>query len=115
MSRPVPAGILGFLAIIGFGSTPATAGGDCDCYGPVSRYVIYAPPTYDYEPRVLAYYSDPRVFDRRFHPRWQYAAAYYGPPPRPYGYAPYGYAYVSRGPAVLVHPYPPPHRAWRRW
>lgn len=114
MSRPVPAGIIGLLAIIGLGSIPVAAGDACDCYGPTAHYVVYAPRAYDYEPRVLAYY-DPRVFHRRFHPRWQYAAAYYSPPPpRVYGYRPYGYAYVSRGPAVLVHRYEPRPYAWRR-
>jgi hypothetical protein len=117
MSRSALAGIIGLLAITGLGSTPAAAGGyTCDCdYEPAGHYVVYAPRAYDYAPRVLAYYDDPRVL-RRLHPRWQYAAAYYNPPPpRVYGYRPYGYAYVSRGPAVLLHPYPPPHRAWRRW
>lgn len=116
MSRSALAGIVGLMAIMGLGSAPAAAGGFYDCgEEPAGHYVVYAPRAYDYEPRVLAYYEDPRML-RRFHPRWQYAAAYYNPPPRRiYGYRPYGYAHVSRGPAVLVHRYE--HRVphWRRW
>ena len=105
MSRSALAGIIGLLAITGLGSTPAAAGGTCDCdEGPAGYYVVYAPRAYDYEPRVLAYYSDPRS-------RWG-VATYYNAPPRRV-YRPYGYAYVSRGPAVLVHPYEPRWR--RRW
>jgi hypothetical protein len=113
MPRSALAGVVGFLAVMGVGNTPAGAGGICDCYDHrAGYYVAYEPRAYDYEPRVLAYYEDPRVL-RRFHPRWQYAAAYYNPPPRVYGYRPYGYAYVSRGPAVLLHRYGPRWR--RRW
>ena len=70
MSRSALAGIIGLLAITGLGSTPAAAGGyTCDCdYEPAGHYVVYAPRAYDYEPRVLAYYEDPRMV-RRFHPR----------------------------------------------
>jgi hypothetical protein len=108
MARSVLAGLLGLLACAGVGA-PASAGGLCDCYD-----VIYVPKVYDYEPRVMAYYADPRELHRRFHPRGHYAAAHDGPPspPRVYGHRPYGYAYVARGPVVLVHPYPR-HRSWR--
>jgi len=116
MSRSALAGIIGLLATMGLGSTPVAAGGTCDCYGygPAGYYVIYAPRAYDYEPRVLAYYADPRAI-HRYHPRWQYAAVYDNPPPpRVYGYRPYGYAYVSRGPAVLLHRYEQRPYGWRR-
>jgi hypothetical protein len=110
MSRSALAGIIGLLAITGLGSTPAAAGGTCDCDDhPTGYYVVYAPRAYDYEPRVVAYYADPRMFNRRFHPRWYYAAAYYSSPPRVYGYA-----HVSRGPAVLLHRYGPRPARWRR-
>jgi len=110
MSRSALAGIIGLFATIGLGSVPAAAGGDCDCDDyPAGYYVVYGPRAYDYEPRVLAYYSDARMIERRFHPRRQFAAAYYGPPPRIYGYA-----YVSRGPAVLLHRYGPRPEGWRR-
>ena len=111
MSRPALAGIIGLLAIIGLGSAPATAGGTCHCYHrPTAYYVAYGP-RYDYEPRVLAYYADPRVFGRRFHPRQQFAAAYYNSPRRAYGYA-----HVSRGPAVLLHRHEPRRESRRqRW
>jgi hypothetical protein len=116
MSRSALAGIIGLLAATGLSVMPAAAGGICDCHDETAGYyVVYAPRAYDYEPRVLAYYSDPRMLHRRFGPRWQYAAAYYDPsPPRIYGYRPHGYAYVSRGPAVLVHPYGRPVPGWRR-
>ena len=111
MSRPALAGIIGLLAIIGLGSAPAAAGGTCHCYHrPAGTYVVYSR-GYDYEPRVVAYYADPRMFDRRFHPRRQFAAAYYSPSARGYGY---GYAHVSRGPAVLVHRYGPRRESRRR-
>ena len=114
MSRPALAGIIGLLAIIGLGSAPATAGGTYHCYHrPTAYYVAYGP-RYDYEPRVLAYYADPLAI-HRYHPRWQYAAVYDNPPPpRVYGYRPYGYAYVSRGPAVLLHRYEQRPYGWRR-
>lgn len=116
MSRSALAGIIGLLAITGLGSTPASAGGYAwDYYDePPDYYVVYAPRVYAYEPRVLAYYEDPRML-RRSDPRWQYAAAYYNPPPsRYYGYGPYGYAYVSRGPAVLIQRYETRPYTWRR-
>lgn len=103
MSRSVLAGIIGLLA--GLSASPAVAGGfydECD-YEPTGYYAVYAPRYYDYEPRVLAYYSDPRS-------RWD-VATYYNAPPRRL-YRPYGYAHVSRGPAVLVHRHEP---WWRRW
>jgi hypothetical protein len=110
MSRPALAGIIGLLAIIGLGSTPAAAGGYCNCYHrPAGTYVVYGPRGYDYEPRVVAYYADLRMFERRFHPRQQFAAAYYNPPRRVYGYA-----YVSRGPTVLLHRYGPRRESRRR-
>lgn len=98
--------LAGGLILLTVGSTSAAAGGYCDCDDYDYRgYYGYAPRparVYFYEPRV-AYYR----FDYRGDPRWAYAA-YYNPPPRYYGY-------ISRGPAVLVHRYPPPYRAWRRW
>ena len=97
--------LVGALTLLALGTTPAAADGYYDCgdydYG---GYYAYAPRparVYFYEPRV-AYYR----FDYRGDPRWGYAA--YNSPPRYYGY-------ISRGPAVLVHRYPPPYRGWRRW
>jgi hypothetical protein len=115
MSRSALAGIIGLLAATGLSVMPAAAGGICDCHDETAGYyVVYAPRAYDYEPRVLAYYSDPRML-RRVRSHQEYAAAYYDPPPpRIYGYRPSGYAFVSRGPAVLVHPYERPVPGWRR-
>ena len=102
MSRSMLAGIIGLLATTGLSGTPAAAGGYYE-YEPAGYFVVYAS-HYHYEPLVLAYYSDPRS-------RWD-VATYYNAPPRRV-YRPYGFAYVSRGPAVLVHPYQPRWR--RRW
>lgn len=115
MLRSALAGIAALLAITGLGGTPAAAGGAYDCYDQTAGYyVVYAPRAYDYEPRVLAYYADPRML-LRFRSHRPYAAATYDPPPpRLQGYRPYGYAYVSPGPAVLVHPYEQPVPRWRR-
>jgi hypothetical protein len=104
MLKPATMAILGSFALAALGPAPAQAGGWCDCgYGYYGAYAYGPPVVYTYRPRV-AYYSI-----RALHPRWQYAAAYYNPPV-------YGYGYVSRGPAVLIHRHGHRHRHWhRRW
>ena len=102
MFRPALAGFA-LLAGATLGSMPAAAGGFCDC----DHYRYDRP--YGYAPAARVYFYEPRVAYYRFgygpDPRWGYAAYY--APPRYYGA-------ISRGPAVLVHPYPP-RRDWRRW
>jgi hypothetical protein len=106
--KPVLSGVLG-LAAMALTAAPAVAGGGCcDCYGGYAGYG-YAPrpPAYVYQPNVSYYQVAPRG----------YAAYYYAPPPPPVYYAPpapppaYGYAYVDRGPAVVIERGP----RWRRW
>jgi hypothetical protein len=104
--KPVLSGVLG-LAAMALMSAPAAAGGGCcDCYGGYAGYG-YAP--YGYAPVPRAYVYQPSVAYYNVAPRGYVSGYYYAPPPPP---PVYGYAYVNRGPAVVIERGPRWHRRW---
>jgi hypothetical protein len=104
--KPVLSGVLGLAAMALMSAPAAAGGGGCDCYGGYAGYG-YAP--YGYAPVPRAYVYQPSVAYYNVAPRGYVSGYYYAPPPPP---PVYGYAYVNRGPAVVIERGPRWHRRW---